>query len=115
LTNIASCCQADESIKICYHHVVTLETMKQMYKERLLLATFLRVCFLGLLFNPEDGGSTYLRNVSKLLDFPEDTTVTYLTKARIGKSEKPPLLGNGCVPCNNTRAIAKQRTHVTIK
>jgi hypothetical protein len=39
LTNIASRCLADASIKICYHYVVSLETAKQMCRERLLLAT----------------------------------------------------------------------------
>jgi hypothetical protein len=32
---------------------------------------------------------------------------------RMRQPYKPPLLGNGCVTRNNTRAIAKQRTHAT--
>jgi hypothetical protein len=35
------------------------------------LASYLHVCLLGLLFNPKDGGSMFLENISKLL--PEYT------------------------------------------
>jgi hypothetical protein len=41
------------------------------------------------------------------------TIMAYLSKARIRELEKPPLLSKGCVTFNNTRAIAKQRTHST--
>jgi hypothetical protein len=34
--------------------------------------------------------------------------MAYLLKARIGEPEKPPLLGNGCITSNNTKAIIKQ-------
>jgi hypothetical protein len=37
--------------------------------------------------------------------------MAYLLKAGIAKPEKHLLLGKGCITRNNTRAIAKQRTH----
>jgi hypothetical protein len=39
--------------------------------------------------------------------------MTHLSKARIGKPEKPPLPVNGCATRNNTKSITNQSSHAT--